>query len=86
MTRMGLELPQKDVDELFNSWDPTGGGTLDFKELQKVLRPKPAPSAGEGLKKAAALQKAAKALSGGAPSAKDGGLAAAAKAAKAFGK
>ena len=38
MTRMGLEVPQPDVDSLFESWDPSGGGTLDFKELQKALR------------------------------------------------
>eukprot|EP00964_Phaeocystis_antarctica_P079191 scaffold49324_cov60-Phaeocystis_antarctica.AAC.2 len=37
MTRMGLDLPTKDVDGLFDSWDPSGGGTLDFKELQKRL-------------------------------------------------
>ena len=38
MTRMGLDLPTKDVDGLFDTWDPSGGGTLDFKELQKVLK------------------------------------------------
>ena len=37
----GLELEAKDIDELFNQWDGDGGGTLDFKELQKVLRPPP---------------------------------------------
>ena len=26
MTRMGLDLPPKDVDGLFDSWDPSGGG------------------------------------------------------------
>ena len=26
MTRMGLEVPQPDVDALFDSWDPSGGG------------------------------------------------------------
>ena len=26
MTRMGLDLPKKDVDGLFDSWDPSGGG------------------------------------------------------------
>ena len=38
MVRMGLEVPQPDVDLLFDSWDPSGGGTIDFKELQKALR------------------------------------------------
>jgi hypothetical protein len=31
-------VPQPDVDALFDSWDPSGGGTIDFKELQKALR------------------------------------------------
>ena len=31
-------MPQPDVDLLFDSWDPSGGGTIDFKELQKALR------------------------------------------------
>ena len=26
MTRMGLDLPKQDVDGLFDSWDPSGGG------------------------------------------------------------
>ncbi len=38
MKKLGLDLPDKEVDALFDSWDPDGGGTLDFKELQKVLR------------------------------------------------
>ena len=31
-------MPQPDVDALFDSWDPSGDGTIDFKELQKALR------------------------------------------------
>ena len=31
-------MPKKDVDALFDSWDPDGSGTLSFKELQKILR------------------------------------------------
>ena len=38
MERMGLDVPPKDVDALFDSWDPDGSGSLDFKELQKGLR------------------------------------------------
>ena len=30
MLRMQLEVPQPDVDSLFDSWDPSGGGTIDF--------------------------------------------------------
>ena len=37
----GFDASKKDIDALFDSWDPDGGGTLDFKELQKVLRPPP---------------------------------------------
>ena len=59
-------------------------GTIDFKELTKVLRPPPKeaapPSAKEGLKKAVNLQKAAKAFGN-----KDGGEGLK-KAASAFGK
>ena len=73
MTRMGLDLPAKDVDALFDTWDPSGSGSMDLKELQKALRPKPssagaaagaAAGAGAGLKKAVAAQKAAKAFGG----------------------
>ena len=38
MVRMGLEVPQYEVDLLFDSWDPGGDGTIDFKELQKALK------------------------------------------------
>jgi len=44
MTGLGLEVPAKDVDSLFDSWDSDGGGSLDFKELQKILKSKPATS------------------------------------------
>ena len=97
MERMGLDVPRKDVDALFDSWDPDGSGTLDFKELQKVLRGGSAPKQQlqDNLKKAAAVNKAAKALGdagkdgkakkeGKAPPSKDaaGKLAEAAKDAK----
>jgi len=63
MKRMGLEVPVKDMDALFDSWDPDGGGTLDFKEVQKALRATPAaPALKESLKRAATLEKAAKAF------------------------
>ena len=38
MVRMGLEVPQYEVRLLFDSRDPGGDGTIDFKELQKALK------------------------------------------------
>ena len=39
MPALGLEdLSAKDIDELFNSWDADGGGSLDFKELSAILK------------------------------------------------
>ena len=65
-------------------------GTLDFKELTKVLRAPPRetppPSAKEGLKKAVALQKAAKAFGNAGKPSEPAGAGGLQKAAKAFGK
>ena len=73
MDRMGLEIPKKDIDELFNTWDPDGGGSIDLKELQKALRSNAttaAPPLKNSLQKAAAANKAVKALSSTAADAK----------------
>ena len=35
---LGLEVPTRDVDALFDSWDPDGSGSLEMSELQKQLR------------------------------------------------
>ena len=61
-----LALPPKDIDGLFDSWDPSGGGTIDFKELQKVLRGSGGGGSAPGasIKKAVNTQKAASALQG----------------------
>jgi len=54
---LGFEASKKDIDELFNSWDSDGGGSLDFKELRRILSaPTPAPAAAAA--KAAAKLKA----------------------------
>ena len=37
MPALGLEVPKADIDELFNSWDKDGGGSLAYKELKKIL-------------------------------------------------
>ena len=57
MPLLGFEASKKDIDELFNSWDSDGGGSLDFKELRRILSaPTPAPAAAAA--KAAAKLKA----------------------------
>ena len=33
-----LNVPKKDIDELFDQWDPDKSGQLEIKELQKQLR------------------------------------------------
>ena len=38
MPALGVEIEAKDIDELFNSWDADGGGSLDFKELSTILK------------------------------------------------
>ena len=35
---LGLDAPAAEVDALFDTWDPDGSGSIDFKELQKILR------------------------------------------------
>ena len=66
MPALGLEVPAKDIDTLFDSWDKDGGGSLNFKELQKILRApaKNTPSP-KGMGSAAAAVKAANKLKGG---------------------
>ena len=34
---LGFEASKKDIDELFDTWDSDGGGSLDFKELRRIL-------------------------------------------------
>ena len=62
-----LALPPKDIDGLFDTWDPSGSGTIDFKELQKALRGSGGgggSAPGAGIKKAVNTQRAAAALQG----------------------
>ena len=33
MPMLGLEVPKKEIDALFDSWDPDGSGSLTLKEL-----------------------------------------------------
>ena len=42
MPELGFDAPKEAVDALFDEWDRDGGGSLDLKELQKVLRATPA--------------------------------------------
>ena len=52
MPKLGLEVSKADIDELFDSWDADGGGSLTFKELQKILRAPPANKSATAAKKA----------------------------------
>ena len=36
--RLGFEASDEAIDETFDLWDPDGSGTLEFKELSKLLR------------------------------------------------
>ena len=38
MTALGLSAPRKDVDGLFDTFDPDGGGSIDYKELLTLTR------------------------------------------------
>ena len=38
MPALGLDVPKRDIDKLFDEWDSDGGGSIDFKELQKILK------------------------------------------------
>ena len=38
MPVLGLEVPKRDVDVLFNQWDPDGSGSISYHELRKLLQ------------------------------------------------
>lgn len=38
VSTLGLDFPEKDVDELFDSWDSAGSGQLELKEVDRILR------------------------------------------------
>lgn len=44
MPLLGFDLPVQAIDALFDEYDPDGSGVMDFKELQKMLRPAPKPA------------------------------------------
>ena len=37
MPMLGLQLPEKEVDGIFDSWDPDGSGVLEFTEFVWLL-------------------------------------------------
>jgi len=41
MPMLGLDYPMTAMDALFDSFDKDGGGTIDFKEIQKMMRRPP---------------------------------------------
>ena len=36
MRYLGLGVPQEEADALYDSFDPDGGGSIDYAELNKV--------------------------------------------------
>ena len=38
MVALGVDVPRKDVDALFDAFDPDGGGSIDYSELNKALK------------------------------------------------
>ena len=67
MPMLGMDLPTKAIDELFDQYDPDKSGVMEFAELQKMLR-KPASEASavaaKGWGKAKGAQSAASKLKG----------------------
>ena len=45
MPALGLDVPKKDIDELFSQWDVDGGGEIGYAELRKILSRRPAGAA-----------------------------------------
>ena len=50
MPKLGLKAPRKEIDALFDEFDPDGSGEVDFRGLNKALRrgagaPSPRPHA-----------------------------------------
>ena len=41
MPQLGFDLPTTAIDALFDEYDPDKSGVMDFKELQRMLRPTP---------------------------------------------
>ena len=40
MPVLGVSIPQRDMDELFDLFDPDGSGLIEFNELNALLRQK----------------------------------------------
>ena len=67
MPILGLEAPKKEIDALFDQFDPDGGGSITYDELKKALRGGAGAATGnevtkKGFKKAAAGIKAINAI------------------------
>ena len=61
MVQLGLEVPKEAIDGLFDEWDADGGGSLEFKELSKILSSARSPPP---LKQAATVAGAAAKMKG----------------------
>ena len=38
MPKLGLKAPRKEIDALFDEFDPDGSGEIEYKEFNKLLR------------------------------------------------
>ena len=45
MPLLGMDLPVKAINDLFDQYDPDKSGVMEFAELQKMLRRQPGDSA-----------------------------------------
>ena len=68
MKALGLDVPRKEVDGLFDTFDPDGGGSIEYGELNKALKRKvaldPSMQAGAVKIELKAKNKSAKTLPG----------------------
>jgi Ca2+-binding EF-hand superfamily protein len=37
MPELGLDVPMKDIDALFDEWDKDKGGAISYRELGRIL-------------------------------------------------
>ena len=44
MPALGLSVPKKSIDEIFDEWDKGDDGSLEFAELKRILSAKSPPA------------------------------------------
>ena len=53
MPKLGYDLPVQAINEVFDAYDLDKSGVIDFKELQKMLKPPPSKTTTKLMKKGA---------------------------------